>query len=82
MRHQYFLSELMLALPVYVFIDPWQNLIEVKIKYWTDKKGSQFQWDYSQCSEFGHMVETCHGQSSDVVIVESAAKPRRGTLTC
>lgn len=50
--------------------------------HWTDKNSSQVQWDYLQCSEFGHMVETCHGQSSDVVIVESAAKSRRGILTC
>lgn len=50
--------------------------------YWTNKNGSQFQWDYLQCSEFGHMVETCHGQSSDVVIVESAVKSRRSILTC
>lgn len=28
------------------------------------------------------MVETCHRQSCDVVVVESAAKSRRSTLTC
>lgn len=49
--------------------------------YGTNKSGSQFQWDYLQRSEFGHVVETCHGQSSDVVIVESAVKSRRSTLT-
>jgi len=48
----------------------------------TDKNGSQFQWDYLQCSEFGHMVETCHRESSDVVVVECAAKSRRSISTC
>lgn len=71
----------MLSLPVYVFIDHWQNLKEVKMIYWTNKNGSQFQWDYLQCSEFGHMVETCHRQSSDVVIVESAVRWKRSILT-
>lgn len=27
------------------------------------------------------MVETCHGQSSDIVIVESAVRGRRSILT-
>lgn len=71
----------MLSLPVHVFIGHCQNSKEVKMTYWTDKDGSLFQWDYLQCSEFGHMVETCHGQSSDVVIVESAVKLRRNLLT-
>lgn len=71
----------MLSLPIHVFIGHCQNSTQVKTTHWTDKNGSLLQRDYLQGSEFGHMVETCHRQSSDVVIVESAVKLRRSLLT-